>query len=95
MVRGSEEALKAFAARRKEWSLAELKQATVGCHSSAWRVENGHDVPETILRAKNVQGYIVAAEQARVPKSAPEDQRRQARLDRLAEMQKAAMENQR
>jgi len=85
-VRGSETAQKAFAARRKQWSLEELKQATVGCHSDPWRVEHAHDVPDTILRAKNVEGYIQAG---RTPKAVNDPTARQnARLQRLEEMKR-------
>lgn len=58
-VRGSKPAREAFAARRKEGrTLDELKAATVGCHGDDFCRENGHDVPETILRASKVERYI-------------------------------------
>jgi len=81
-VRGSDTAQRAFKARRKDWSLDELKQATVGCHSDTWRVEHSHDVPDTILRAKNVEPYIAAASN---PK--PKD-KSTATQDRLLELQR-------
>jgi hypothetical protein len=71
-VRGSKPARDAFAARRKEgWTLEELKQATTGCHADPWRVEHGHDVPDTILRASKVEGYIQAATQPKVARTSP------------------------
>lgn len=80
-VKGSTEAKELFKARRKEWSVEELKQATVGCHSDPWRVEKAHDVPVTILRGKNVEGYIAAA-------SNPKKEKGSEYRDRLLEMQR-------
>ena len=63
-VQGSKPARDAFAARRAEGrSLADLKQATVGCHGNTYNREHGHDVPETILRASKVERYIELAKQ--------------------------------
>lgn len=60
-VRGSDAARAMFRARRGErWSLADLKTATLGCNSDPWRRERGHVVPETILRASNVEKYRLA-----------------------------------
>lgn len=57
-ARGSASARRAFAARRRErWSLDDLKLATIGCHADPWRREQGHDVPDTILRVSKVEGY--------------------------------------
>lgn len=61
-VTGSKGARDAFKARRREnKSVEDLKLATVGCQADPWRVEKGHNVPETILRASNVEGYISQA----------------------------------
>lgn len=61
-VRGSQPARDAFAARRKEGrTMEDLKRATVGCHSDDFCRENGHDIPETILRASKVERYIQLA----------------------------------
>lgn len=58
-VTGSKTAKSSFKARRQEGKTVEqLKLATVGCHSDPWRREKGHDIPETILRVSNVEGYI-------------------------------------
>lgn len=57
-VRGSTAARDQFRARRREFSLDELKLATIGSHSDEFCRSNGHDVPETILRASKVQRYI-------------------------------------
>jgi hypothetical protein len=58
-VQGSRPAQDAFGARRKEgYSVDDLKLATVGCHGDDFCRENGHDVPETILRASKVTRYI-------------------------------------
>lgn len=61
-VKGSKAARSAFAARKRDGlSLDDLKLATVGCHGDEWCVDRGFDVPETILRASNVQRYIALA----------------------------------
>lgn len=60
-VTGSDDARRKFKARRKTHSLEDLKAATVGCQSDPWRVEKGHNKPETILRSSNVEGYISQA----------------------------------
>jgi len=58
-VTGSKPARDAFRARRREdYSLADLKLATIGCHGDDFCRENGHDIPETILRASKVTRYI-------------------------------------
>lgn len=58
-VRGSKPARDAFASRRRDgYSTDDLKLATVGCHGDDFCRENGHDVPETILRASKVTRYI-------------------------------------
>jgi Helix-turn-helix domain len=61
-ARGAAEARRLFAARRADYSLEDLKRATVGCHSDEWLRDKGHDVPTTILRASNVAKYIAVAE---------------------------------
>lgn len=67
-VRGSRPALVAFAARRYEGrSMDDLKLATVGCHSDDFCRENGHDVPETILRAAKVERYIQLGRKGKKP----------------------------
>jgi hypothetical protein len=64
MMRGTKTAREAFSARRKEdFSLEELKLATVGCHSDDYNREHGHDVPDTILRVSKVTRYIKLATQ--------------------------------
>jgi hypothetical protein len=69
-VRGSKPARTAFAARLKDgYSLEDLKAATVGCHSDDFCRNNGHDVPETILRAGKVERYIALASEAKPPPS--------------------------
>jgi len=66
-VRGSKPARTAFAARVKDgYTLTDLQAATVGCHGDDFCRNNGHDVPETILRAGKVERYIALASQ---PKS--------------------------
>lgn len=61
-MRGSKTARGYFAARIREGhTLEDLKAATVGCQSDQWRVDNGHNKPETILAASNVEGYISQA----------------------------------
>ena len=63
-VTGSKPARDAFKARTKEGrSLEDLKAATVGCHGDEFCRTNGHDVPETILRASKVERYIALAAQ--------------------------------
>lgn len=58
-VTGSAEAKRFFAARRREGrTLAQLKQATVGCHSEEHLRSRGFNRPETILRDGNVERYI-------------------------------------
>lgn len=58
-IRGSKAAREQFTARRKEgWSVEDLELATVGCHGDDFCRSNGHDVPETILRASKVERYI-------------------------------------
>lgn len=65
-VRGSKPAKAAFAARRKDnFTLDQLKAATVGCHGDEFCRDNGFDVPETILRASKVQRYIRLADSPR------------------------------
>lgn len=67
-VRGSRPANKAFDARRSEGrSMDDLKLATVGCHSDDFCRENGHDVPETILRAAKVERYIQLGRKGKKP----------------------------
>lgn len=69
-VRGSKPARTAFDARvRDGYSLEDLKQATRGCHGDQFCRDNGHDVPETILRASKVERYIALSKQG--PKQAP------------------------
>lgn len=62
-VRGSRSARRAFSARRRgdEYTVAQLKDATTGCHRDDWCRERGFDVPDTILRASNVDRYIALA----------------------------------
>lgn len=66
-IRGSRPARESFGARRKEFSLDDLKLATVGCHGDDFCRTNGHDVPETILRASKVQRYIKLGRESRKP----------------------------
>lgn len=97
-VRGSKGAKEAFRARRSEdpsRTLEELKLATVGCHGDDYCRENGHDVPETILRASKIERYIQLAIQPHQPRIDPDVERRNARLRRLDEMQQASREHQR
>lgn len=62
---GSDEAKRAFKARRDEGrSVEELMEATVGCHSEDRLREKGLDRPETILRGSKFQRYIELARQA-------------------------------
>lgn len=64
-VRGSKPARTAFAARLKDgYTLTDLQAATVGCHADDFCRNNGHDVPETILRAGKVERYIALASKA-------------------------------
>lgn len=61
-VTGSKTARDAFSARIKDGkTLDDLKLATVGCHGDQFCRDNGHDVPETILRAGKVERYISLA----------------------------------
>lgn len=84
-VRGSKAAKDQFAARRREgFPLDELKLATLGCHGDDFCRTNGHDVPETILRASKVNRYIQLAKQ---PKPSPG---RNSRLDELVERGRAS-----
>lgn len=93
-VRGTKGGASAFAARREEGrSLEELKLATVGCHGDEFCRTNGHDVPETILRASKVERYIQLASKPQAPPPSPEEKRQAQRLKRLQEMQLAAREN--
>lgn len=58
-VRGSKPARESFDARIAEGrSLDDLKLATVGAQSDQFLRDNGHVVPETILRASKVERYI-------------------------------------
>lgn len=57
-VKGSKPARREFNARLEDYSLADLKLATVGCHGDEYCRRNGYDVPETILRASKVTRYI-------------------------------------
>lgn len=69
-VRGSKPARTAFDARVKDgYSLDDLKLATRGCHGDQFCRDNGHDVPETILRASKVERYIALAKQG--PRQSP------------------------
>lgn len=60
---GSAEAKRFFAARRKAYSVEQLKLATVGAHSDPHMVERGYDRPETILRESKVDRYIALGKQ--------------------------------
>lgn len=65
-MRGSAEAQRFFAARRREGvTLEELKAATVGCHSDLHLRQRGYDRPETILRESNIGRYIELAKDAK------------------------------
>lgn len=58
-VTGSQPAVRQFRARREEGkTLEDLKLATRGCHSDEFCRDHGFDVPETILRARNITRYI-------------------------------------
>lgn len=71
-VTGSKPAQTAFKARVKDgYSLDDLKLATRGCHGDEFCRDNGHDVPETILRASKVERYIALAKQGPRSVSAP------------------------
>lgn len=68
---GTRSAREAFTARRREgFTVAQLKQATVGCHADDYNREHHHDVPDTILRASKVTRYIKIAEQGKKPSTA-------------------------
>lgn len=70
-VRGSKPARTAFDARTRDgYSLNDLKLATRGCHGDQFCRDNGHDVPETILRASKVERYIALAKQGPRPPAA-------------------------
>lgn len=74
-VRGSRPARESFNARLGDgYSLEELKLATVGCHGDEFCRENGHDVPETILRASKVNRYIQLAQRPAGNRSSPAEQ---------------------
>jgi hypothetical protein len=61
-VEGSEEAKRAFKARREEGrTVDELKEATVGCHGDERLRDRGFDRPETILRGSKFERYIELA----------------------------------
>lgn len=71
-VTGSKPARREFNARvRDGYSLDALKAATRGCHSDEFCRTNGHDIPETILRASKVERYIALAAQGPRSVSAP------------------------
>lgn len=71
-IRGSKPARTAFDARIKDgYSLDDLKLATRGCHGDQFCRDNGHDVPETILRASKIERYIALAKQGPRSPSAP------------------------
>ena len=58
-VRGSKSARRAFLARRRDdYTLDDLKAATVGCHGDEFCRDRGFNVPDTILRPSNVDRYI-------------------------------------
>jgi hypothetical protein len=64
-VTGSEDAKRAFAARRNDGrTVEELMEATVGCHGDEKLREQGFDRPETILRASKFERYIGLARKA-------------------------------
>lgn len=62
-TRGSKSARRAFSARRREgYSFEQLCSATSGCHGDEWCRDRGFNVPDTILRASNVDRYINLAQ---------------------------------
>jgi len=64
-VEGSEEAKRAFKARREDGrTVEELMEATVGCHGDERLREQSFDRPETILRASKFERYIELARKA-------------------------------
>ncbi len=64
-IEGSEEAKRAFKARREEGrSVEELMEATIGCHGDERLREQSFDRPETILRASKFERYIELARKA-------------------------------
>lgn len=91
-VTGSKPAREAFAARIKDGkTLDELKLATVGCHGDQFCRENGHDVPETILRASKVERYISLARDRGSKKATSVDQAHHfAQMARDAEAEERA-----
>jgi DNA-binding transcriptional ArsR family regulator len=61
-ARGSKTARAHFNARRRDdYSLDDLKLATIGCHGDDFCRRNGYDRPETILSPSKVDRYIALA----------------------------------
>lgn len=87
-VTGSKAARDAFKARCREGkTLQDLKFATRGCQSDPWRIEKGHNIPETILRASNVEGYISQAKDQPARAAPTSHANRFAEMARQAEIE--------
>lgn len=71
-VRGSSAARSSFDARLKDgYTVEELKLATEGAWADEFLRENGHVVPETLLRASKVGRYVQMGQDRSKPKGDP------------------------